>query len=144
MLLKQIVLNYNNPEISKNCRISRKTLFTNIVMNSNLACHIATRSKEFFGGPYSEKTLRRWIQRWRLRFARHQVRLWEMLLHAGIERELLRERHSDFRALSAVWKARHNGEKLLSALLSLDRSPLLAACPDNPTEAGHGSARHLP
>lgn len=106
--------------------------------------HIAMRSEAFAGGPYSEKTLRRWIHRWRQRFAEHHTRLWAMLLHAGVDRELPRERHSDFRALSAAWKAIHNGENLFSTLLRLDRSPSLTASMVRPTEAGHGSVRRLP
>lgn len=105
---------------------------------------IAARSKDLAGGPYSEKTLRRWIHRWRQRFAKHLIHLWAILLHAGIDRGLPRERHSDFRALSIAWKARHIGENLFSRLLRLDRASPLAVSLDHPTEAGHGSVRRLP
>lgn len=99
---------------------------------------VAVRSHTFIGGPYSEKTLRRWIRSWRLRLMRHQDRLWAMLLHTGMDSELPRERDSDFLALFTSWTGGPNGQSLFSALLRLDCSTILAVSEVHPTEAGHG------
>ncbi len=64
---------------------------------------LAIETRHFAGGPYAEKTLRRWLRAWRQRLLRHQERLWELLLHEGLETELPRERISDIRALLAGW-----------------------------------------
>lgn len=99
--------------------------------------HIAEQSSHFAGGPYTEKTLRRWLRTWRQRFLRHQDRLWALLLHTGLDMELPREHTSDILALSSAWNSGLNRMCLFSALLRLDRSTNMAVNPIHPTEAGH-------
>jgi Domain of unknown function (DUF6431) len=98
---------------------------------------IAARSNKFAGGPYSEKTLRRWLRAWRQRFTRHQDRLWALLIHAGMDRELPRERNSDILALSTVWSGLPESKCLFSTLLLLDRSTRLTEGHLYPTLVGH-------
>jgi hypothetical protein len=98
---------------------------------------IVVRSSQFAGGPYSEKTIRRWLGTWRQRFIRHQDRLWALLLHAGLDEELPRGRTSDILALSTAWNSSPDGLSLFSTLLHLDRLVSVAVSPIHPTEAGH-------
>jgi transposase-like protein len=104
---------------------------------------IAIRSQGFAGGPYSEKTLRRWIRSWRQRFMRHQDRLWAMLLYDGMDSELPRERDSDLRALLTAWTGGQDGKSLFSTLLRLDCSIALTVRDVHPTEAGHSRGNRL-
>jgi hypothetical protein len=97
---------------------------------------IAARSYPFAGGPYSEKTIRRWLRAWRQRFIRHQDRLWVLLLHAGLDMELPRERTSDILALSAAWSSLPDSKCLFSTLLLLDRSTSLTESCPHPTTVG--------
>jgi hypothetical protein len=98
---------------------------------------LAARSIRFAGGPYSEKTIRRWLCTWRQRFIRHQDRLWALFLQAGLDEELPRERTSDILALSAAWNSSPDGLGLFSTLLHLDRSVSVAVSRIHPTEVRH-------
>lgn len=98
---------------------------------------ITLRSEIFAGGPYSEKTLWRWIRSWRRRVQRHQNRIWAMLLHTGMDNELPRERDSNILALFTAWAGRQNDKSLFSTLLGLDRSTKVTSRTIHPTEAGH-------
>jgi hypothetical protein len=98
---------------------------------------LASETRHFAGGPYAEKTLRRWLRAWRQRLLRHQERLWERLLHDGLETELPRERISDIRALLAGWNNRLGSKSLFSTVLLLERSHGMAVSLIHPTAVGH-------
>ncbi|THF72446.1 hypothetical protein E6C55_33060 [Cohnella fermenti] len=84
-------------------------------------------SEVYAGGGYSQKTIRRWRQTWNRRRDAHEERLWAVLFHLGLDREMPRGRRGNWLLLFEVWAAHPGSGSLFACLLQLDRSPMTAA-----------------
>lgn len=63
---------------------------------------IADASRDYAGGGYSEKAIRRWRKGWQQLREAHEPALWAMLFHHGMDAPLPRERQSPWKALQAA------------------------------------------
>jgi hypothetical protein len=110
---------------------------------SQSLAEIASKSKVYPGGPYSEKTLWRWTVRWNERLKIHEGQAWSYLLQRCPSPPLPRERKSLWQALFQGWDQRKRlGEQpvgLLQHLYRLVQSMALAERVRNPTEDVHGT-----
>lgn len=99
---------------------------------------LSMRSQQYPGGPWSEKSVGRWIRRWNERLNQNKQRFWTWGLHHYHHEPLPKERESDWRSLFTWWakiRKRMSGVSVLQPLLHVERSMEMTANELHPTKA---------